>query len=79
MYDFEEDRREANRILCAWIAGKTGTTDMERAIWRTITTWGIMREKMQASIAHVTDILTQASPSAGYEQRLGVTPSTHNN
>lgn len=33
-YDFEADRREANRILCRWIEAKTGTTDLQRWAWR---------------------------------------------
>lgn len=68
MYAFEEDQREANRILREWITDKTGTTDAERAMWKIATTWGIIREKMQAPIAHVMDILAQALPSRGVEE-----------
>lgn len=60
-----EDQREANRILREWITDKTGTTDTERAMWKLESTWWIIREKMQAPIAHVMDILAQASPSRG--------------
>lgn len=79
MYDFEEDRREANRILREWITCKTGTTDIERAMWKLGSVCWIIREKLQDSIEHVTDILAQASPNTGYDQHLGVTPSTRNN
>ena len=68
MYDFEEDKREANRILREWITDKTGTTDAQRAMWKFESTWGIIREKMQAPIAHVMDILAQALPSRGAEE-----------
>ena len=68
MTAFEEDQREANRILREWITDKTGTTDVERAMWKVGSTWGIIREKMQAPIAHVMDILAQASPSRGVEE-----------
>lgn len=68
MTAFEEDQREANRILREWITDKTGTTDAQRAMWKIVTTWGIIREKMQAPIAHVMDILAQAAPSRGVEE-----------
>lgn len=68
MTDFEQDQREANRILREWITAKTGTTDVERAMWKMATTWEIIREKMQAPIAHVMDILAQAAPSRGAEE-----------
>lgn len=68
MTAFEEDKREANRILREWITDKTGTTDVERAMWKMATTWGIIREKMQAPIAYVMDILAQAAPSRGAEE-----------
>ena len=68
MTTFEEDKREANRILREWITDKTGTTDAQRAMWKLESTWGIIREKMQAPIAHVIDILAQASPSRGVEE-----------
>lgn len=68
MYAFEEDQREANRILREWITDKTGTTDTQRAMWKLESTWGIIREKMQAPIAHVMDILAQVSPSRGVEE-----------
>ncbi|MGC2866002.1 hypothetical protein ACMG4H_14240 [Corynebacterium glutamicum] len=63
-----EDQDEANRILREWITAKTGTTDAERAMWKFATTWEIIQEKIQAPIAHVMDVLAQASPSRGVEE-----------
>lgn len=55
-----EDQREANRILREWITDKTGTTDVERAMWKLESTWEIIREKMQAPIAYIRDLIVPA-------------------
>ena len=68
MYTFEEDKREVNRILREWITDKTGTTDIERAMWKMESTWGVIGEKMHAPIAHVMDMFAQALPSRGVEE-----------
>lgn len=61
MTDFEQDQREANRILREWITDKTGTTDTERAMFKLTCTWWLIREKMRDPIAQFMDTLVLAA------------------